>query len=889
MKNMFERYLKVYSHELPRFIWMGTIFLAVFYVTAIFRNYVDTAFLKRYGPDYIPWMMLISAVLTMAVLGVADRVAKRFSDSILLAGFLGIYAIAAVACFFMVKDGISMVYPILYQLMSLLDAILLVYLWNLAGDLFDARQGKRIFPLITAAQVLGATFGSFSTGPITNVIGNDASLLIFGAVFILASMFIIRTAGSMLSLRTPAAHGANEPSALSRLMEAPTLMRRFPIIRFLIISGLIPNILLPIFSYQFSVICNHSFGSEQSLITFLSLFRGCATMATFVILLFAGRMYSQMGLPNASLAHPANFTLIFGSLSMFFNIYVAAYGQFTVVLVQRAIAGPVNKILFNVIPKEFRSWVRTFVSGSVLKIGMMVGALAMILLKPALDAQSYSYIGLALAGYWVVETLAFRKEYKRVLKQVIIEGKVDFASVDAARTFDAGGAPMGLESTAPYRSSNNNGVGRTAGAARWTPEAAFRLLVDPEPGVRAEAALLFVGNPDLKATRRLVNLLEDTNDKVRSAAMEALLTYPSDILPFLEASLLSCEMRGKLGILEVIRMSPNLKEFDMTKLFGRSVEEAYENLLVIRRLQTLNRTPSIEMLKNHLLTRNDEILRLLFYSLWVNHADMRLMYQALKSDTTAIAVEMVENTVPRDKLPYLIPLIDDVPLDEKVEKGKKLFNLVERTEIERLLTLLSQAPDPVTRLLCLMVMGDLMPNPALIPVIDSHTDDTDARVREMAQFALERGAGEEARMPEIMDILEKLKAFAVFEGLGTRELLAIASVVKTETLKAGDVVVRPGEENRSIYLLISGRIDIYSHYGSPEQKRVFVSEAGGYWGFVPMFSDTPTANTSVATQETKVFVLPQSQFQEILRVYPAIALNMLRMAALRFQGMGISA
>lgn len=47
------------------------------------------------------------------------------------------------------------------------------------------------------------------------------------------------------------------------------------------------------------MIANSSFASEQSLITFLSVFRGATTFATFLILLFSGRVYSAMGLPNA--------------------------------------------------------------------------------------------------------------------------------------------------------------------------------------------------------------------------------------------------------------------------------------------------------------------------------------------------------------------------------------------------------------------------------------------------------------------------------------------------------------------------------------------------------------------------------------------------------------
>ena len=105
MKRLLEKHLKIYQHEFARFAWLAWIFFAIFFVTAIFRNYVDTAFLKRYGPDYIPWMLAISAVLTIVVLGFADRIARRFSDAYLMIGFLVSYAAGATICFFMVKSA----------------------------------------------------------------------------------------------------------------------------------------------------------------------------------------------------------------------------------------------------------------------------------------------------------------------------------------------------------------------------------------------------------------------------------------------------------------------------------------------------------------------------------------------------------------------------------------------------------------------------------------------------------------------------------------------------------------------------------------------------------------------------------------------------------------
>jgi ATP/ADP translocase len=887
MKRFLEQYLKIYSPEVSRFIWLAAIFFTIFFVTAIFRNYVDTAFLKRFGPEYIPWMLVISALLTMVVLNWADRFARRYSDPFLLSGFLAIYAIGSALCFLMVKAQLTIVYPILYQLMGLLDALLLVYLWNIAGDLFDARQGKRIFPLITASQVLGSTIGSFSTRPITFAIGEDAALLIFGAVFLVTAGFLATSSRKVVGATAPSVTGVKTAPVKKPLSEIPGLMKQFPIVKYLIICGLLPNVLLPIFSYQFSVIANDTFASEQSLITFLSMFRGMTTLITFVVLLFVGRVYTRMGLPNASLVHPINFTILFSGLAAFFNIYVAAYGQFSVIMIQRAIAGPVNKILYSVIPKELQAWSRTFIRGTVLKIGMLIGSLTMIVLKPVLEPRGFAYIAMVVAAYWVYETLIFRKEYKRILRQVIVEDKIDFDQVEAVRTFDAGGAPMGLESQAVDVPSAEL-VEDSASVQAMDPELALRMLDDPSLSARAEAAASFRLNPDMRAAGKLIRCLEGTEDKLRDAALEALIAYPADVLPFLEASLTRANLRGKQGILEVIRLSPILSEFEMTHLLSRSVEEAYGNLLVIRQLESRKDLTSVNLLLDHLKARNDEILRLLFYALWVFHDDMRLMYQALKSDTAAVAVEMVETSIRGGNVPYLLPLIDDVPLNEKIEKGRKLFALVENDTPERLLALLAQAQDAVTRMLAAYAMGEMMPNPAFVPILASLQEDEDAAVSQVAEFASARGMNKETKMPEILDIIKKLKDFDLFEGMGTRELHAVATISEHMRLKKDDIVVRAGEENHSIYLILSGNITIYSDYGTPNQKEVRSSGAGQYFNFAAMFLTDPPINTSVVTQETEAYVIQQSQFHEIMRVYPQIGMNLLAIAARLFRNLGVS-
>lgn len=879
MKRLLEKHLKIYPHEIGQFIWIAAIFFVIFFVTAIFRTYVDAAFLKRYGPQYVPWMLLINAILTFFVFGVVDLLARRFADTNLLSGFLIIYGVSSVVLFFMVKGDLSISYPILYQLLYLLDAVLLVYLWNIAGDLFDARQGKRIFPLITASQVLGTTLGSFATKPFTMGFGDDSTLLMFGGVSMLVAIYLSRTGSRMMGTiqkKTGAAKVASK-----RLSEVPGLIAQYPMIRYLVVTGLIPNILLPILLYQFSVIATHTFTSQESLIAFLSIFRGITTGLTFVLLFFMGRLYQSMGLANASLVHPINFSILFAALTGFFNIWVACYGQFTTILIQRAISGPVNKVLFNIIPSDLVVWSRTFIRGTVIKVGMLTGSILMIVLKPVMSARSLSIVAFGFSLYWVFETLVFRKHYKRILKQVIVEKQIDFDQIESVRTFDSGGSAMELGPVSVEdRPQDQVAVDRVATA--MDPQVALKLLDDDSPITRAEAAASFIITKDMRAVGSLVRCLEDNDEDVRKASIEALMGYRELILPFLEVSLLEAPPRAKRGILEVIRLS-GLKDFEMIPFLGKELSLAYSNLIVIRLLQSLDNSISVELLRKHMEEVNEETLGLIFQALWVYHADMRLMYQALKSETASIAVELVESSIQKEIAPYLIPLIEDVPLDEKIEKGRKLFPLIRNENLERILTFLVDAEDPVTRMFALFVIGETLPGSSFIPVIESHLNDKLQYVQEIAGYAMKRSMNEATAMPDVTDRIQKLKTFSIFEGMGLRELHAIASVITMENFEPGDIIIKEGEENSSIYLIVTGSVRILKDYGTENQKEKVTIGEGSFLGELSLFTRMAPNATCVAATSSTAYVLKHHQFQEIMTIYPQIGINLCRFFTMKLR------
>ena len=63
-----------------------------------------------------------------------------------------------------------------------------------------------------------------------------------------------------------------------------------------------------------------------------------------------------------------------------------------------------------------------------------------------------------------------------------------------------------------------------------------------------------------------------------------------------------------------------------------------------------------------------------------------------------------------------------------------------------------------------------------------------------------------------------------------RELHALASVVNVEHFKPGDVMIKEGEQNSSIYLVVAGKVTIFVGYGTPDQTEKVTIGEGSFLG-----------------------------------------------------------
>src|SRR5918992_357576 len=112
----------------------------------------------------LPYLLIGLGVLAMvASLGYGAAVGRSRRGPF----FIAAPAVAAAVLLIeraLVGAAGTWIYPVLWLTVNVIAVLALSLLWNLAGGVLDARQAKRLFPLLTSSAILGSFAGTLSAG-----------------------------------------------------------------------------------------------------------------------------------------------------------------------------------------------------------------------------------------------------------------------------------------------------------------------------------------------------------------------------------------------------------------------------------------------------------------------------------------------------------------------------------------------------------------------------------------------------------------------------------------------------------------------------------------------------------------------------------------------------
>lgn len=138
----------------------------------------------------------------------------------------------------------------------------------------------------------------------------------------------------------------------------------------------------------------------------------------------------------------------------------------------------------------------------------------------------------------------------------------------------------------------------------------------------------------------------------------------------------------------------------------------------------------------------------------------------------------------------------------------------------------------------------------------------------------ERRSGRDRRVHGFISRLQ------LFSSIPWQAIEALLAECPSRDVEAGAVLLRPGEVNQAIHLLISGRLRIHFD-GNFESAHAFNPadyipiEAGGCFGELSIIDGQPVSAYVVADRASRILQIDQSLFWEQLIPQPGVARNLL--------------
>lgn len=433
MRKKILRLLKLYEKEVSLFLWMAALLFIIRSSGIILNNYAETTFLKRYGVEYLPIVNMLNAVATFFVTGFLTAFMGKIPGAKILSYIFIFSGISVTLIRLLIPFGFELLYPLLFMLKSQFELLQALLFWNMCNDLFNTRQSKRLFPLLTAGGVIGLILGSFGTPYFAKLFNLDNLLYLYLFTTLMGAV-IVQTMGRSYSTfifpEKTSKGSKKKPSMIKEFKNVLPLIKDSVLIKIVLILTFMPNVVIPIMNYQFNYAINDQFATEADMIQFFGYFRGGLYMISLFILLFVGRIYGRWGLPVALMFHPFNYMIALFAFLFRFDMFSAMYARMSTTVIRTTINMPANSILIGLFPESYRNMIRPFLRGTVVRLALFVGSTLILISGNYFHPKYLTLVALPFILIWVGATFVLKSKYSRILLDLISNNLLDIKSLE---------------------------------------------------------------------------------------------------------------------------------------------------------------------------------------------------------------------------------------------------------------------------------------------------------------------------------------------------------------------------------------------------------------------------------------------------------------------------
>ncbi|MBT7859068.1 MAG: hypothetical protein HN712_02105 [Gemmatimonadetes bacterium] len=510
---------------------------------ALFISLANASFLAEFGVGYLPHGYIVTGVVGYLAGATLSQLQRHLPLRRLLycalAPALVLTVVYRVGAAFVPAHWLAFA-----MFVSIGPFITLLYfiLRSLVGCLFDLRQGKRLFGLISSGDVVSSMIGFFSVPLLIRFFDDVSDLLPLGAAALVGCFFVLHQIGRRYAEQLGKAdfdEGQVETGSFAELAR-----QRYFVWLFLLSAATIVGFYY--IDYAFLGQLRVRFEDKAYLAQFISVFYGIIRIIELVFKTFlSGRLLGQYGLRFGLVSMPALLLACVGlawvanlltGASMTLLFLLMAFAKLIERVLTKSLYDPSFNSLYQPINPGLRLAVQTKAEGIVQQLAVALAGGTLLLLGRYGSLDWVLTVLVLLMAAWLGAAVLMYREYRLTLLRNLAGqrlGGVDNSASDASSVDNSASDASSVELLAETLGEEEEGPCRRALGLyeRLAPgragAAAVRLLRHNLPAVRCDA-LGVVGRVGAPALRPSVEHLaaEDPDDAVRLKAVEVLQGLP---------------------------------------------------------------------------------------------------------------------------------------------------------------------------------------------------------------------------------------------------------------------------------------------------------------------------------------------------------------------------
>ncbi|SJM94799.1 Crp/Fnr family transcriptional regulator [Crenothrix polyspora] len=125
------------------------------------------------------------------------------------------------------------------------------------------------------------------------------------------------------------------------------------------------------------------------------------------------------------------------------------------------------------------------------------------------------------------------------------------------------------------------------------------------------------------------------------------------------------------------------------------------------------------------------------------------------------------------------------------------------------------------------------------------------------------------------EVYSGLKKIPFLATLPSDALQVLASKAKAVKFLKQEVIITEGDETHSLYIILSGKVRVFSTDNKSKEVTLLIQETGSYFGEIALLSDEPRSASVLALEKTLCGIISKHDFIQWLTLHPEVAISLL--------------